>query len=91
VADQSSRHAMSLPHIRHGDCKVIPRGSEDIWTNDDGERVRSHLVEFLIVGDLVQVLKQPFQEVEIRGGEFAEEVSDVRQTRLKAFDFLNVT
>jgi len=47
------------------------------------------LVEFLIIGDLVQVLEQPLYKIEIRRGEFAEEAPDACQTRLKAFDFLN--
>ena len=49
--------------------------------------MRGHLVEFLVIGDLVQVLEQPLQEVEIRSGEFTEEVPDARQTGLKTFDF----
>jgi hypothetical protein len=49
--------------------------------------MRSHLIEFLVVGNLVQVLEQPLQKVEIRGREFAEEAPDVCQARLKAFDF----
>ena len=49
--------------------------------------MRGHLVEFLVIGDLVQVLEQPLQEVEIRSGEFTEEVPDACQTGLKTFDF----
>lgn len=49
--------------------------------------MRGHLVEFLVIGDLVQVLDQPFQKVKIRSREFAEEAPDVCQTRLKTFDF----
>lgn len=48
--------------------------------------MRSHLVELLEIGNLVQVLEQPLQKIEIRGGELAEEAPDVRQTRLKTFD-----
>ena len=87
VADHSPRHAMSLPHVRHGDCEIISRSPENVWTDDNRERVRGHLVEFLVIGDLVQVLEQPLQEVEIRSGEFTEEVPDARQTGLKTFDF----
>jgi hypothetical protein len=53
--------------------------------------VRSHLVEFLVIGDLVQVLEQPLQKIKIRGGELAEEAPDFRQTRLETLNFLNTT
>ena len=51
--------------------------------------MRSHLVKFLVIGDLVQVLKQPLHKVKIRSREFAEEAPDARQTGLKTVDFLN--
>ena len=49
--------------------------------------MRSHLVEFLKIGNLVQVLEQPLQEVKIRGRELAEKAPDACQARLKTFDF----
>lgn len=49
--------------------------------------MRSHLIEFLVIGDLVQMLEQPLQKVEIRGGELAEEAPNVCQARFKAFNF----
>ena len=51
---------MSLAQVRHGDCEVIPGSPENVWTYDDRERVGSHLIEFLVIGNLVQVLEQPF-------------------------------
>lgn len=68
---------MSLSHVRHGDCEIIPGSSENVWADDDRERVRSHLVKLLIVGDLVQVLEQSLQKIKIRGGKFPEEMPDV--------------
>jgi hypothetical protein len=49
--------------------------------------VRGHLVEFLVIGNLVQVFEQPLQKIEICGGEFAEKAPDACQTRLKGFNF----
>lgn len=49
--------------------------------------MRSHLVEFLVIGDLVQMLEQSLQDIEIRGGELAEELPDFCQTRFKMFNF----
>lgn len=49
--------------------------------------MRSHLIEFFVIGNLVQVLEQPLQEVKIRGRELAEEAPDVCQAWLKTFDF----
>jgi len=47
----------------------------------------SHLIEFLVIGDLVQVLDQPLQKIKIRGGELPEETPDVGQTRFQALNF----
>ena len=80
---------MGLPHVRHCDREVIPGSSENIWTDNDRERVRSHLVEFFVIGNLVQVLEQPLQQIEICGGKFAEEVPDFCQTRFETFNSLN--
>ena len=45
------------------------------------------MIEFFVIGNLVQVLEQPLQEVKIRGRELAEEAPDVCQAGLKTFDF----
>ena len=47
----------------------------------------SHLIEFLVIRDPVQVLKQSLQKIKIRGGKLAEEAPYFRQTRLKGFNF----
>lgn len=49
--------------------------------------MRGHLVELLVIGDLVQVFEQSLQKIEIFGGELAEKAPDACQTRLKGFNF----
>ena len=49
--------------------------------------MRGHLVEFLIIRDLVQVLEQPLQKIKIRGRELTEQAPNFGQTRLKVFNF----
>jgi hypothetical protein len=53
--------------------------------------MRSHLIGFLVIGDFVQVLEQPLQEIKVRGRKLAEEAPDVCQARLKTFNFWKTT
>lgn len=45
------------------------------------------MVEFLVIGDLVQVLDKPLQKIKIRGGELPEEAPDVGQTGFQTLNF----
>lgn len=49
--------------------------------------MRSHLIQLLVISNLVQMLEQPLQKVEMYRREFAEEAPDVCQAGLKTFDF----
>lgn len=49
--------------------------------------MRGHLVEFFVIGDLVQVFNQALQKIKIRGRKLAEEPSDVSQTGFETLNF----